>query len=409
MTALDFPTSPSNGDTYENYVYDSTDGVWKRIASGIELNGISDVTLSSPTDGQALVYDNATSSWVNETPATTLDSLTDADLTTPVAGDTLVYDGTNWVNGPRSHNAVINGDFGIWQRGTSFSGDEYTADRFRVLFNASCTTTRESFSAGDIETIGYGDAEFYLRGAFTGVETDRRILYGVEDVRSFAGQTVTFSFWAKSATSDAISEIRLRQLFGSGGSTTVNTYLTVPTLTSSWARYSATVAVPSVAGKTIGANNYLGIQMNFKADTDVTIDTWGWQLEAGSVATPFRLAGGGSKAAELAECQRYYQTFGGGSLTNLCFGAAFSTTQTFHVLHLPSTMRVAPSASFAAASNYKVSNSSGGGVTCTVVSAGLVSTSYLTVYGTVSSGLSAGNGSSFQIDSGGYVNLSAEL
>lgn len=65
MTALDFPSSPSNGDIYENYVYDSTVGAWKRIASGIELGGISDVTITSPTDGQALVYDSATSTWVN--------------------------------------------------------------------------------------------------------------------------------------------------------------------------------------------------------------------------------------------------------------------------------------------------------------------------------------------------------
>jgi len=106
MTALDFPTSPSNGDTYENYVYDSTDGVWKRIASGIELNGISDVTLSSPTDGQALVYDNATSSWVNETPASTVTSLTDTTISSPEDGDVLKYNGTAWVNEP----TVINTD-----------------------------------------------------------------------------------------------------------------------------------------------------------------------------------------------------------------------------------------------------------------------------------------------------------
>lgn len=65
MTALDFPTAPSNGDTYQNYVYDSTAGVWKRLAAGLDLNDITDVTLTSPTDGQALVYDNATSNWVN--------------------------------------------------------------------------------------------------------------------------------------------------------------------------------------------------------------------------------------------------------------------------------------------------------------------------------------------------------
>ena len=63
MTALNFPATPSDGDTFENYVYDSTDGVWKRIASGIELNGISDVNVTSAAEGQTLVYNG--SAWVN--------------------------------------------------------------------------------------------------------------------------------------------------------------------------------------------------------------------------------------------------------------------------------------------------------------------------------------------------------
>ena len=63
MTALDFPTSPSNGDTYENYVYDSTDGVWKRVPAGVDLNDLTDVTLTSPVAGEKLVFDGT--NWVN--------------------------------------------------------------------------------------------------------------------------------------------------------------------------------------------------------------------------------------------------------------------------------------------------------------------------------------------------------
>ena len=63
MTALDFPTSPSNGDTYQNYVYDSTDGVWKRFTAGVNLNDLGDVTLTSAAEGQTLVYNGT--AWVN--------------------------------------------------------------------------------------------------------------------------------------------------------------------------------------------------------------------------------------------------------------------------------------------------------------------------------------------------------
>ena len=76
-----------------------------------ELNELSDVTLTSPSAGQALVYDGTNSRWVNgniETGAAELDDLTDVDLTTPSDGQVLIYDGTNdkWVNGNSSAGAT---------------------------------------------------------------------------------------------------------------------------------------------------------------------------------------------------------------------------------------------------------------------------------------------------------------
>jgi len=106
MAALDFPSSPSNGDTYENYIYDSTAGVWRRVVSSGAIDGLSDVTITTPSDGQALVYDGATSEWVNETPASTVTSLTDTTISSPADGDVLKYNGSAWVNEP----TVINTD-----------------------------------------------------------------------------------------------------------------------------------------------------------------------------------------------------------------------------------------------------------------------------------------------------------
>ena len=65
MTALNFPANPTNGQTYENYVYDGTDGVWKRISPGGTLGNIDDVTINAPADGESLVYDSATGDWIN--------------------------------------------------------------------------------------------------------------------------------------------------------------------------------------------------------------------------------------------------------------------------------------------------------------------------------------------------------
>jgi hypothetical protein len=71
------------------------------------------------------------------------------------------------------------------------------------------------------------------------------------------------------------------------------------------------LSVPSISGKTIGTNNDDGLQVDIgqlsNASTDAwTLDLWGVQLEAGSVATAFQTATG-TIQGELAACQRYYE------------------------------------------------------------------------------------------------------
>ena len=66
-----------------------------------DLDDLSDVTLTSPADGQTLVYDSSSDKFVNATPpsgVTTLAALTDVSLTTPASGNSLVFDGTEWAN-----------------------------------------------------------------------------------------------------------------------------------------------------------------------------------------------------------------------------------------------------------------------------------------------------------------------
>ena len=66
-----------------------------------DLDDLSDVTLTSPANGQTLVYDGASEQFVNATPpsgVTTLAALSDVSLTTPASGNSLVFDGTDWAN-----------------------------------------------------------------------------------------------------------------------------------------------------------------------------------------------------------------------------------------------------------------------------------------------------------------------
>jgi hypothetical protein len=212
-------------------------------------------------------------------------------------------------------NAVINGAFDIWQRGTSFTvaagGQVYTADRFghdRNGTGATVTISRQTFTPGEAPEAGY-EGQFFARIAqsvagsgSTFSNFDTRI----EDVRSFAGQTVTFSFWAKASAATTIRSLNLSQNFGSGGSAGVNNLTSEVVLSTSWQRYTRTVSVPSVSGKTIGAGSFLRASFGLPLNSTFTIDIWGVQVEEGTVANDFR-RNANSLQGELAACQRYYE------------------------------------------------------------------------------------------------------
>jgi hypothetical protein len=213
---------------------------------------------------------------------------------------------------PTRGNAIINGAFDIWQRGTSFSNPgvfSYTADRWQAIVNGSPTfsVSRQSFTPGAAPVAGY-ESSFFLRQNVTGVSSSTVIAVAqrIEDVRTLAGQTVTLSFWAK-ADSARTWSANLIQNFGSGGSAEVTTVASSSiSVTTSWQRFTVTVALPSISGKTIGAGSFLYVVLYGASNTVQTMDIWGVQIQAGNVATPFARAAG-TLQGELAACQRYYE------------------------------------------------------------------------------------------------------
>lgn len=219
-------------------------------------------------------------------------------------------------------NAVINGGFDIWQRGTSVTsssgvlGTTFLADRWSAYYYgggnvANYTMSQQAQTPGAIS--GY-EAPFFMRHAFPAGNSGTywEFLTKIEDVRTFAGQTITISFWAKSSGTVNPS-IELQQNFGSGGSTAVYAYPGTPSLSSSWTRYSFTTTLGSATGKTIGAGNYFQFKLYFGPSggsvSAFNLDMAGVQIELGSVATPFSRAGG-TLQGELLACQRYYQRLG---------------------------------------------------------------------------------------------------
>lgn len=64
------------------------------------LVDLSDVSISSPSDGQVLIYDSANAEWVNSSVGnpSSLASMSDVTLTNPTSGQVLTYNGSEWVN-----------------------------------------------------------------------------------------------------------------------------------------------------------------------------------------------------------------------------------------------------------------------------------------------------------------------
>ena len=205
-------------------------------------------------------------------------------------------------------NILINGNFDVWQRGTSFSdpsGETFTADRFFAVSGGATTgdtISRQAFTTGQTDVPN--NPTYFLRFSVGSTSSNRVMQYRIEDVRTGAGQTYTLSFWGKASTTHS-STIEIQQNFGSGGSTPVTQSPVNYSLTTSWQKFTFNITMPSISGKTIGTSSYVYIAfIRSLPASSVDIDIAQMQFEKGSVATDFEHRSFGE---ELALCQRYYE------------------------------------------------------------------------------------------------------
>ena len=247
-------------------------------------------------------------------------------------------------------NRVLNGNFSVWQRGAgSFTTEGYTADRWRMaLSGATASVTRQSFTVGQTDVPG--NPNYFFRLAVTTGDNACRAENYIEDATTFAGQIITISFYAK-GTNPSLGnlEVILRQEFGGGGSAAVSTTAGTIVLTSSWQRFTKTITVPSVSGKTIGTNSSIVLDIRQPAaDTGTaawTLDLANVQIEVGSTASPFQTATG-TLSGELAACQRYYFRSSANASNSYAVmapsGYMSSTTSGTVNVVFPVSMRIAP-------------------------------------------------------------------
>jgi hypothetical protein len=205
-------------------------------------------------------------------------------------------------------NKIINGDFRIWQRGTSLTGFAYTSDRW-LAYNAAAVNTVSQ------QTASLDGFQYCARVQRNNAATSTGVNYLVQAVEtsnsySLQGKSATVSFWARKGANYSSASSLLGANLETGTGTDQN-YISawtgsVPTvgsftLTASWQRFTVTGSVPSNATGVGVSFYYTPVGTAGAADY---FEVTGVQLEEGSVATPFEHRPIGT---ELALCQRYYQ------------------------------------------------------------------------------------------------------
>lgn len=213
-------------------------------------------------------------------------------------------------------NKIINGDFQIWQGGTSFTNPTSTATAYgpdQWIFFRSFLTSGITATQQQTQTASKGIRIQRTAGDTSTVVMILSTVHETIDVVKIAGKTLTVSFWAKKGAnySEASGVLGVWLQYGTGTDSNLATGFTSATvfastnavLSTTLSKFSFTFTVPSNSTQfaieflygptgTAGANDWFEI-------TDV-------QLEEGSVATPFERK---PYSSEFGLCQRYYQTY----------------------------------------------------------------------------------------------------
>lgn len=348
-------------------------------ASGLTLGGVQVVPEGTTTlPALALTYDNTTSGLSANNVQDAIDEVEGRVDTTEIDITTIQNNQSQGQN--YGKNLIINGDFSIWQRGTSQTSVGYGSDD-RWFNNNNISTkvhNQGTFTLGqsDVPT----NPEFYSSTVVTsGVDVNSFVLkiHRVENVTTGSGDTVTLSFWAKA---DAVKDIatEFSQEFGTGGSPSAKVSgvgVTTHTLSTDWQKFTVTTTLPSVSGKTIGTNGNDSLELNFwfEAGSNLdsrtnslgnqsgTFDIANVQLEFGDTATEFEYV---HPVDQLARCQRYFERLGANTaFTTLGSGYADTATR-FDAYCKYVTKRDVPAVSISSATGLSVAKA-GAAVTST--------------------------------------------
>ena len=263
----------------------------------------------------------------------------DTSQNTTFAGS-ATFAGTAVMASSFRRNRLINGNMAIDQRNsgasqtiTAAAALAYTVDRWYAYCTGANVTGQQVAGA----TAGQYRYQFTGAASVTAIGFAQRI----ETLNSadLSGTTATLSVDMSNSLLTTVTwtayYANTSNTFGTLASPTVTSIATGTfTVTSSIARYSANISIPSAA--------VTGIQILFTVGAQ-TSGTWvigNVQLEPGALATPYEY---NPTNDQLAQCQRYYLRYtSGASNARYALGRVDTTSTAKSIIPFPVLMRVAP-------------------------------------------------------------------
>jgi hypothetical protein len=322
---------------------------------------------------------------------------------------TVSFDQANFGGGQfaAGKNKIINGSLEIWQRGTSFIGSGYAADRwYYASGGAGRTWSRQAPSL-----TGFQYCIRSQRDSGNTATNSYSLRQNLETVNSlpFAGQTVTISFYARAGANYSAASNGLVAQLKSGTGTDqnsatsytgeVNVINETATLTTSWQRFSYSGTVGSSANEL--SLVFIAIPTGTAGAADY-FDVTGVMLEVGSQASPYANQGA-SIQGELAMCQRYLPAIPA-SNGEIFTGQCYSSTAALIPVIFPVTARVAPTGiTVNSAGNFRVRSSTASKLTTTAINFSTGTVIGSTIEAVVSTGLTAGNATNLFNESAGTI------
>jgi hypothetical protein len=225
----------------------------------------------------------------------------------------IYSDGTVWqtMSNRRSNtgphkNLLINPRFVFVQRGAGpwTTNGGFTCDRWKMNWDGTGVTysvSQAAFTLGQSSVPNNPDFAMNCVCTVAGTSSTVKQFYQVvEDVRRFDNRIVTVSFWAAASVAGQTVQVVMNQNFGTGGSPSASVITTGPTfaLTTTYKRYSATIQMPSIAGKTFGTNgdHCALLVFRFSGTSTFNILIAEPQLEYGPFMTDFEVRVGVDEA-----------------------------------------------------------------------------------------------------------------